>query len=55
VFAANGRIDAAEAELEQAVREPESSINGSIPTAYWSACKSIRKGKPGLRDFCRAL
>src|SRR6266571_1631239 len=25
---------------------PESSINGSIPTAYWSACKSIRKVKP---------
>jgi hypothetical protein len=33
----------------------ESSINGSIPTADWSSCKSGRQERRDLRDFCRAL
>jgi len=33
----------------------ESSINGSIPTATWTECKEIRKEKPRVRGFCRAL
>jgi hypothetical protein len=36
----------------EAAFESESSINGSIPTAYWSACKLLRLKK---RRFARLL
>jgi hypothetical protein len=35
--------------------ESESSMYGSIPTAYWSSCKPIPKKKADFRGFCRAL
>jgi hypothetical protein len=35
--------------------ESESSINGSIPTAYWSSCKPMPEKKADFRRFCRAL
>jgi hypothetical protein len=35
--------------------ESESSINGSIPTAYWSSCKPMPEKKRRFPAFCRAL
>jgi hypothetical protein len=40
---------------DRGLSKSESSINGSIPCANWSSCKTTRKGKPDFRGFCRAL
>jgi hypothetical protein len=48
----DGELRSRLARLARAGSEPESSRNGSIPTAYWKPCKCVRPKKP---RFARLL
>jgi hypothetical protein len=48
----DGALRSRLARLARAGSEPESSINGSMPTAYWKPCKCVRPKKP---RFARLL